>query len=77
MFYGLSGAGVPAEPTPVLTVRCDGAFRRDKPWRAAALACPVFSIRTEHTVGVGDFESIKTLVDMCRASGMGNVRIFS
>jgi hypothetical protein len=38
--------------------------RRDRHWRGAGLAVPVFSLRTHHSVGVGEFLDLIPLVDL-------------
>ncbi len=59
---------------PALIVRDDGPFRHEKHWRGAAIALPVFCLRTQDSVGVGEFEDIKKLVDVCDVAG---VQIFN
>ena len=39
-------------------------------WRAAGVAVPVFSLRSEHSYGVGDFGDLKRMVDWAVATGM-------
>ncbi len=41
----------------------------ERPWRGAGTAIPVFSIRTEDDFGVGDFLSIKKMVDWLSETG--------
>ena len=43
---------------------------REELWRAAGVAVPVFSLRSEHSYGVGDFGDLKRLVDWAVATGM-------
>ena len=43
---------------------CRFPFRRDRPWRGAGLAVPVFSIRTRDSVGCGEFMDLIKLVDL-------------
>ncbi len=43
---------------------------REATWRAAGVAVPVFSLRSEHSYGVGDFGDLKRLVDWAVATGM-------
>lgn len=44
----------------------DGLLRVDPPlWRGAGMVLPLFSIRTEHTCGVGDMTSLATLIRWC------------
>jgi 4-alpha-glucanotransferase len=52
--------GVIAEREPV--------FNR-KPWRGAGVAVPVFSLRSEDSFGVGEFNDIKKLSDWAAATG--------
>ena len=39
------------------------------PWRAAGVAIPLFSIRTEHSMGVGEFLDLKPMADWAAATG--------
>ena len=61
-----------AEPAaaPAMMVRDDGSFRHESLWRGAAVALPVFSLRTDDSVGVGEFEDIRKLVDLCYTAGV-------
>ena len=43
---------------------------REETWRAAGVVVPVFSLRSEHSYGVGDFGDLKRLVDWAVATGM-------
>ncbi|MBQ3699235.1 MAG: 4-alpha-glucanotransferase [Prevotella sp.] len=43
---------------------------REELWRAAGVVVPVFSLRSEHSFGVGDFGDLKRLVDWAVAAGM-------
>lgn len=47
----------------------------DGPWKAAGLAIPVFSIRTEDSLGVGSFSDIKKMVDWAALCGLKMVQI--
>lgn len=38
-------------------------------WRGSGVACPVFSLRTRDSVGVGEFLDINRLVDVCCMAG--------
>ncbi len=42
----------------------------EEPWRAAGVTLPVFSLRSEHSYGVGDFGDLKRLVDWAVLTGM-------
>jgi 4-alpha-glucanotransferase len=44
-------------------------------WRGAGVAVPVFSLRTNDSFGVGEFNDIKKLVDWCVKSGMKMIQI--
>ena len=51
-------------------IRNDGMFRHaGAPWRGAGVAVPVFSLRSEAGLGVGEFADIKKLVDWTRITG--------
>lgn len=58
---------------PALIVRDDGPYRHEKHWRGAAVALPVFCLRTQDSVGAGEFEDIKKLVDVCDVAGVRNL----
>ncbi len=48
----------------------DGFVRfRRKPWRGAGVAVPVFSLRSEGGLGVGEFEDIRLLADWAAMTG--------
>jgi hypothetical protein len=55
---------------PAVVVRHDGFVRRDKLWRGAGLALPVFAVRTRNSVGVGEFLDLMQLVDFAGTAGM-------
>ena len=48
---------------------------REDTWRAAGVAVPVFSLRSEHSYGVGDFGDLKRLVDWAVATDMKFIQI--
>ncbi|GMH29429.1 hypothetical protein Nepgr_031272 [Nepenthes gracilis] len=52
----------------------DGMLR-EMPWRGAGVAIPMFSIRSEDDVGVGEFLDLKLLVDWAVASGFHLVQL--
>ena len=54
---------------PSLIVRNDGPFERRHPWRGAATAVPVFSLRSRRSVGCGEFADLALLADFCKAAG--------
>lgn len=45
------------------------------PWRGAGLAAPVFSLRSEESVGSGEFLDLKLLVDLAARTGMRLVQL--
>lgn len=55
---------------PAVVVRHDGFVRRDRLWRGAGLALPVFAARTRQSVGGGEFLDLMALVDLADAAGM-------
>ena len=44
-------------------------------WRAAGVVIPVFSLRSEHSYGVGDFGDLRRLVDWAVATGMKFIQV--
>ena len=48
---------------------------REKMWRAAGVVVPVFSLRSEHSYGVGDFGDLHRMVDWAVATGMRVIQI--
>ena len=47
----------------------------EEPWRAAGVAIPVFSLRSEHSYGVGDFGDLRRFVDWAVATGMKFIQV--
>jgi len=45
------------------------------PWRGAGVAVPVFSLRSEDSFGVGEFQDIKKLVDWAVATGQNVIQL--
>ena len=58
-------------PPPAIIVQEDGTFRHEHLWRGAAIALPVFALRSRESVGVGEFQDLKKLVTLCHQAGMG------
>ncbi|XP_074306803.1 4-alpha-glucanotransferase DPE2 [Silene latifolia] len=52
----------------------DGMLR-EMPWRGSGMAIPMFSLRSEEDVGVGEFLDLKLLVDWAVASGFHLVQL--
>ena len=47
----------------------------EQPWRAAGVAVPVFSLRSEHSFGVGDFGDLRRFVDWAVMTGMKVIQL--
>lgn len=47
----------------------------EAPWRLAGVSIPVFSLRSEHSYGVGDFGDLRRLVDWADATGMKVIQL--
>jgi len=59
-----------------LTVHTDEVFRYPVGnWKGAGVAIPVFSLRTEKSMGVGEFADIKPMVDWAKCTGQKLVQI--
>ncbi|GFP83796.1 4-alpha-glucanotransferase dpe2 [Phtheirospermum japonicum] len=59
---------------PKYIVLSDGLMR-EMPWRGAGVAIPMFSVRSEADVGVGEFLDLKLLVDWSVESGFHLVQL--
>ena len=55
---------------PTVMIRHDGNFRRERRWRGAGVAVPVFSLRTTQSVGCGEFSDIPQLAQWCASVGL-------
>lgn len=44
-------------------------------WKGAGVAVPVFSLRTDHSFGVGEFNDLKKLVDWCVRTGLRMIQV--
>lgn len=54
----------------------DWPFRNPQgPWKGTGIAIPVFSLRSEKSLGVGEFTDIKPLVDWAKAIGCRLIQI--
>jgi len=59
-----------------LKVHTDEKFRQKSgQWRGAGVAVPLFSIRTEHSGGIGEFTDLYQLVDWCRNCGLKLIQL--
>ncbi|MBQ7989238.1 MAG: 4-alpha-glucanotransferase [Bacteroidaceae bacterium] len=54
----------------VLVAYGEGLRVKEPAWRAAGVVVPVFSLRSEHSYGVGDFGDLRRMVDWAVATGM-------
>ena len=43
--------------------------------KLAGILCPVFSIRTETDLGIGDTEGVRQMIDWCHEHGFGILQI--
>ena len=59
----------------VLVVHGGGLRVKERMWRAAGVVVPVFSLRSEHSYGVGDFGDLRRLVDWAVATGMKVIQV--
>lgn len=52
-----------------------GLHLRETIWRAAGVVVPVFSLRSEHSFGVGDFGDLRRFVDWAVKTGMKVIQL--
>ena len=48
---------------------------KERMWRAAGVVVPVFSLRSSHSCGVGDFGDLRRMVDWATATGMKVIQV--
>lgn len=66
---------VPAEITNT-TILHDGFLRIPKqPFKGAGMAIPVFSLKTKHSFGIGEFTDLKPLADWAKKTGLKMIQI--
>jgi 4-alpha-glucanotransferase len=53
----------------------DNKFRYKKKWRGAGIAVPLFSIRSDRGLGVGEFTDLKGLIDWACESGFRLIQL--
>jgi 4-alpha-glucanotransferase len=63
------------EDGQVLVMYGNSLHVREKTWRCAGVSVPVFSLRSEHSFGVGDFGDIQRLTDWAVKTGMKVIQI--
>jgi len=44
-------------------------------WKGAGVAIPIFSLRSRHSFGIGEFTDLKLLVDWCNRTGLRLIQI--
>ena len=59
----------------VLVVYGESLRVKEDTWRAAGVCIPVFSLRSSHSCGVGDFGDLRLLVDWVVATGMKVIQL--
>ncbi|MBQ9649220.1 MAG: 4-alpha-glucanotransferase [Prevotella sp.] len=59
----------------VLVVYGESLRVKEDTWRAAGVCVPVFSLRSSHSCGVGDFGDLRLLVDWAVATGMKVIQL--
>ncbi|KAJ6778942.1 hypothetical protein OIU74_002680 [Salix koriyanagi] len=64
----------PSKYPPSYIFLSDGMMR-EMPWRGAGVALPMFSVRSEADLGVGEFLDLKLLVDWAVGSGFHLVQL--
>lgn len=64
-----------SSPKPARYILLSDGSLRESPWRGAGVAVPVFSIRSNEDLGVGEFLDLKLLVDWAVNSGFHLVQI--
>ncbi len=60
----------PLQPGGDMVVNTDNAFTYKTKWRGAGIALPVFSIRSDKGLGVGEFLDLKDLADWAHDAGL-------
>ncbi|MBC6991292.1 4-alpha-glucanotransferase [Hymenobacter sp. BT491] len=67
---------VPSQEPHTLRIKADEGFRYTTGnWRGAGVALPVFSLRSQRGLGVGEFPDLKLLVDWAVSTGLKMVQI--
>lgn len=64
-----------SSPKPARYILLADGSLRESPWRGAGVAVPIFSIRSNEDLGVGEFLDLKLLVDWAVNSGFHLVQI--
>ncbi|KAJ9179771.1 hypothetical protein P3X46_008099 [Hevea brasiliensis] len=64
-----------ASKSPPRYIFLSDGMLREMPWRGAGVAIPMFSVRSENDLGVGEFLDLKLLVDWAVESGFHLVQL--
>ncbi|WP_020530494.1 4-alpha-glucanotransferase [Flexithrix dorotheae] len=56
-------------------IKTDEKFRYNKPWRGAGVAIPVFSLRSNNGLGVGEFLDLKLMVDWAKKTNLQMIQV--
>ena len=64
-----------AEPKMQIIYEDDPVHLPFAPWRGAGCVIPVFSLRSQHSFGVGDFGDLRRMVDWAAMTGMRALQI--
>lgn len=73
---GLLSADLSMVPDGTVLVAYGESLRvKEQMWRAAGVVVPVFSLRSQHSYGVGDFGDLRRLVDWCVETGMKAIQL--
>ena len=75
---GVEGLSTPDAQLPdgsVLVLMGEGLRVKEQTWRAAGVAVPVFSLRSEQSYGVGDFGDLRRMVDWAVETGMKIIQV--
>ncbi len=69
--------GFPNQDAEVLQVHANHSFRfnAEQLYKAAGVAIPVFSLRSENGLGVGEFTDIKKLADWAHKTNLSIIQI--
>lgn len=54
---------------PKMIVQSDGPMRDTAKWRGAGVAVPVFSLRSQSSVGAGEYVDLRPLIELCAEAG--------
>ena len=63
------------QPSDKLHLSLGLVLRDEALWRGAGVAVPVFSLRSEHSFGVGEFADLQLLGDWCAATGQRVIQL--